>query len=607
MRPLCFVLLMAASLSIPAIAQEQVAVRLNEKGILKILEMGLKYNTATKEQRTFVVPQNIYKFTLPKNQLSGNPIVEVVNEISDLNLKKDLDFYLHTNDIKITGNVDQKSLRAQIFNSTANGFDLRLNLSLPSVTVQASSLSLCEDKMRNRNQCGNGLKATVSNARIVTRGRAVSMTAVLRLRTDGNVARLKVISVDSNLEGRGAPTLDINIGSVVIPRVAIVIDGQETELDTSRLSTEIMQRRDLLGAKLLSFAADFIASDVAEMINVYLVNKTIATSYQVIQSSKPTVKFDEFLSLRNNFAVRDGTYVRPSVIHLLRANAHDPVKTMMGQIADVLKNAQFGISLQKISTPQNKDIELAGLINFILNGRRMNIRNTLGNSSRTLPALDLSSERSSDVNLAISEPVINGALDLVNTTGLYQDLFEQVSSVKGFTIKSVKVHFTAKNTVVAVVNAQIDLKKLHANSIKSWIKNKIAVFLERNNNNSVIYFPIQVEINPRFTVTTNKVAGMSIFVKSPFGSNNSLVNTYKYPTNIPNMTDTVREGVMEELKDSLLEHVNKNYDIDLSKFLNQGGVEFIPRKVAINQSSYLMINLDIGDIKFSAKNPNGGR
>jgi hypothetical protein len=70
------------------LAQEQMAMRFNEQGIMKILRMAVQYNTATKESRTFVIPQNIYKFTIPKSKLLSNPIIPVVNEISDLNMNQ---------------------------------------------------------------------------------------------------------------------------------------------------------------------------------------------------------------------------------------------------------------------------------------------------------------------------------------------------------------------------------------------------------------------------------------------------------------------------------------------------------------------------------------
>lgn len=577
-------------------AQEQMALRLNENGMMKILRMAVQYNTASKGGRSVVIPHNLYKFTLKKETLTSNPIIPVINEISDLNLNRDLDFYLHTSDIKITGDVDEKSLKMSIFNSKETGFDLKLSLNLPHIVVTAPRLSVCEDKKKNTKECGSGLKTTLSNLRIQTKSRPVVLTAVLRLKTDGKVARVSVQSVTSNLEGKSAPNLDINFQSITVPKISIVIDGQETELDTSRLKNEILKRKSFLAGKLMGFAADFITSDLAEMINVYLVNKQIATSYQAYRK-EGMVRFNEFFSNRNDFPLKN-TYVRPA----LDAEVKDPMAVITAQISEVIRNAQVDVSLKKIATPQNKDIELAGLMNFVLNGRPMTIKNTLGNSKRPLPVLDLASHRAHDINLAISEPLINGALDLVNSTGLYQEVFEAMADVKGFSIRSIKIHFVDDKYIVAVVNSQVDLKKLQSSGISAWLKNKLAAYLERNNNNAVIYFPIEVEVVPVFKGLPSGGAGIDLKVMSPF-SYAELPNRFNYPSNVQNMTDIVKDGVMEKLRENLSPYVNKTYNVDLSKFLNQSGVVFLPKSISINQGSYLLMNMDIVDIKFNSKNP----
>lgn len=587
-------------LSWGVVAQDQLALRLNENGMLKIMEMALKYNTSTPESRTVLIPMNMYDFKLPKEHLLSNPIVSVVNEISDLDLRSDLKFHLSTTDIMITGDVDHKSLKTTIFNSQENGFDLRLSISLPKVEVKGSQLSLCEDRHRSQKKCGNGLKATLSDIKITTKNRPVIINAVLRLRTDGHVARLKVLSVDSNLESKKSPTIDVSFKSVVVPRIAIVINGHETELDTSRLKNEIMKRKTFLGAKLLSFAADFITSDLAEMVNVYLVNQQVSTSWRIYEKDSP-VKLTEYIDLPERYGQLVREYVRPMLNGT--AKKKNPIDIMMKQIADVVHHAQVDLSLKDIATPDNKDIELSGILNLILNNRSMNIQNTLGNSQRKLPKLDLKSHRNEDINLAISEPLINGALDLVNSTGLFQDLFDEFARVQGFSISNVKLHFNENESFSVIVNSAVDLKKLHSSNIAEWLKNWLASFLERNNNGAVIYFPIQIDVQPGFKTLADGSIGMSIFVKSPF-ENDGLINSFGYETNVGKMHEIVRKGVMEELKVSLNDFTQKNYEIDLSQFLNQSGVEFKPKLISIDQSAYLLLNLEIGDIKFNSKNPN---
>lgn len=214
-------------MSLSVLAQDQMVVRLNEEGLLKILRSVVEQKTADVKARSFTIPKDLYAFSIPREQLLSNPIIPIINEISNLNLNKDLPFYLNTSDIKLSGSLDSKSLKVTILNSSSKGFDVKISLDLPSVDIQASRLSLCEDVNSSETNCGDGLKVEISNLRIKTITRPASVSIVLRLRTDNNVARFKVISVDSNLDDALSPRLDINKFSINIPKISIVINGQE--------------------------------------------------------------------------------------------------------------------------------------------------------------------------------------------------------------------------------------------------------------------------------------------------------------------------------------------------------------------------------------------
>ena len=626
--------------------QEQLAVRLNENGLMKIMQMALKYNTGAAGNRTVVIPQNIYKFTVKQQDLAANPIVKIVSEISDLDLNKNLDFYFHTSDVKVTGVVDPKSLVTTITNSRPDGFDLKLSINLSKISLSGTSMSLCEDRLKKTANCGIGLKATVGSLKITTLNRPVILTSAMRVSVKKGLASIKVLSVNSNLESKTPPTLDINFASLVIPKISIVINDQETELDTSRLRGQILERKSFLGKKLLSFAGEFIANDLAEMINVYLKNTQIATSIQVYHRDAPTTynDFDYTQDLPQNAidntyvrppilinpikltsyvkpaspAVKqpfeynsgykiaiDNTYVKPSILPKYQMKpAVDAMKVLLDQFTQIVRHAQVDLSLKSISTPLNKDVQLAGVLNFVLNHTVFKVNNTLGNSTRKIPVLDLSAHRGHDINLAISEPVINGALDLVSSTGLFNELLDEVSDVGGLSVRSLKLHFTHSNSIKAIANVAVDLKQIRTSFWKDpqgWVETGLGTWLERNNNNSVIYFPLEFEIIP---VITSDVLGaqLSIKIKSAFNGD-ALLNTYGYPSNVGDMFKIVRKGVLKKLHDQLDRYSDKTFAVDLKKFLNQSGVEFTPKSISFNQAAYILINLDIKDIKFDSKNP----
>lgn len=608
MKAFLFIVLVISSV---AQAQEQFAVRLNEKGLMNILHMAVKYNTSSASSKTIIIPSNVYKFTVKQKDLAANPIVQVVNEISNLNLNKNLDFYLQTSDIKVTGVVDQKSLKAAISNSGPNGFDVKITVSLPSVAVTGANLSLCEDKVKGQKKCGNGLKMSIASLKVNTKTTPVVLSANLRVSIKNNAASVKVLSVSSNIDTPKGPKLNINFASITVPKITIVINGQETELDTSKLKEEILERKAFLANKLIGFVGDFVASDLAEMINVYLKNTKVPTTYEVLRQEDSSISFDELdYEERYKPVAIDNTYVRPPVIMMPRNSTGQipkmdikgPGEIMEEQISEIIRSAVISLSLKSISTPLNKDIQLSGALSMVLNNQTIRVQNRLSNREATLPKVDLSAFRAHDINLAISEPVINGALDLVGKTGLFQELFKTFGRIKGFSLSSVQMHFAKDKTLRAVVNAQIDLNNVASDGFGGWLKNQWAAFRERNNNGAKIYFPIEVTIVPAVVTQKNGEIALSLYVRSPFNGD-TLINNFGYPSNIANMKSEVKKGVIAELKKGLGEHVNKAYILDVTKFMNQAGVVFKPKSISFEQGAYMLLNLDIADIKFNSKNP----
>ncbi len=580
-------------------AQDQLLLRVNEKGILNILKLAIQYNTSSKGSHRVVIPRDIYKFSLKKEKLLSNPFVPVLNEISDLNFTKDLDFYLYTSDVSITGYLDSSSLKSEILNPRDNGFDLKLSLKFPKVEIGADSLSICEKSKKEGLGCGPGLKASLTQLKIITQTKPLLISVILRVRTDGNYARVFVRSVKSNLEDATSPEIDVNFKNLDVPEVAVSVDNQDIPLDTSNLKDEVLKRKKYFARNLLSFAGEFMANDLAEMMNVYLINKKVDTNHEIFHRDYKVPRFNDYTTHGLSEVQIDNTYVRTNFSKNVTVVAPNPFDQIMKELSQIIKTARFGISLSRISTPLKKDIELAGLLNLSLNGESLKFQNTLRNSNTPLPLQDLNHLREHDISMAISEPLLNSILDVANSTDLFQDVLDKISYISGFKIKNTRIHFKGNDNLIAVVNVEIDLKKLSPQNLKSWFKYNIASWMERNNNNAIIYFPVEIPITPIFKMLPDNSSAIDLRIGSPFNSK-SLPNTFKYPSNVSEMTSTVREGVMEELREEIEPFLNKKYQIDVSRFLNRSGVVFVPRSFAIRQEAYFMMSLDILDINFNS-------
>ena len=602
--------------SFQVMAQEQVAVRVSDKGLIKTMEMAVKYGSGGKKGTSYTIPKDLYSFKIKAKDLLSNPIVPLLNEISNLNLKKDLPFYLETSPIIIKGKVDEKSINSKIVKQSKDGFDVQVSVNVPTLTVTAADLSLCETKTKAK-RCGQGLKASIKNLSIFLKGTPVRVNATFRIRTKDDVAKVQLLGISTNLKAKNGPKLGINFGQVIVPPIYISINNQETELDTSKLRDEIVKRKQFLSEELLDFVADFMSSDLAEMVNSYLVKESVRTSVTVLNYERPTPNFRE-LDYEDRFpkAAVDNTYVYVPRYNLPNLNSgtslkpipkSDPIKEVLAEIAKVVHSAQAKMEVASISTPSAKDIEVAGNIEFSLNKQSMKVGTRVGNSNRALPDLDLSGYRKNDVTLAISEPVLNAAFDLASQNKLFQVLMDKYAYTKGFYVKNVKIHFSSRDhqnisKIYVVANAEINLKQISSNGTLSWIKNKIGAWLERNNNKSVLYFPLQLEIIP--TLERDKAGALVLKarVNSPFTSKNILKNDYNYASNVEKATETVRDAVIEQLQDAFKDVVNKDYVVDLSSFLNQSGVEFTPKTLTVWDSGYLILGIDIKDINFNQLN-----
>jgi hypothetical protein len=598
-----FILLIFSSSSF---GSENLLLRVNEQGILKILKLAIKYNTGSDNSKSLVIPSNVYRFTLSKDQLASNSLVQLASQVTLINPERDLPIYLQTSEIKITGTIDKKSLRTEISHITERGFDVNFSISLPSIVVTSDLIGLCETKLKNQNKCGRGLKATASSVRISTVNHPVVIRAKLRVSFIDDRASVRVVNVRSNLESTSGPTLQISVGKIDIPPVSIVINGVETPLDLSHLQREILKQRTFLATKLLDFAADFVTYDLTDMINHYLSPTSLPTS-QVVYSVNNNSQSDEVPFIDIQHPPQDGIAHRAPLLRYVLPPPSEIKNRPFSEILQeefkaIIKTAQLGLRLKKIQVPNGKDLQLSGLFSMMLNGKKMTVSSKLSNRPVTnLPVLDLSAHRHHDLSLAISEPVINSALEAVNQTGLLREIFSSVNDVLGLSFKGVHVHFTQDKNLKVVLQLEVDLSKTEASNMKQWAERKAGVLLESFNNGAKIYFPLEIPIAPEVIQGKDGVK-LKLNVGSPFVQG-KLANTFYYPSNVSAMTSIVRESFFKKLKEGYSSTIFKNKKyldaVDISKFFNHSKVVFTPKSLSLEKGAYFLINLDVEKILFT--------
>jgi len=601
------------------LAQDQLMIRVNQSGILSVMESALDYNQRGQGGAGFKVPAGIYDFKIKREDLQANPIVRILQEVSNVNLNRDLPFYLYNSAVNVDGGIDKTSLRTAVSNYTTRGFDLKITFAINKLSLKASELSLCENKRGTR--CGNGLKATFRNNSINLRnGSRINAEALFKVDMTSKQAKMRLVKVTSNLNTRNGPRIDINVGSVVVPPISIIINGQEAQLDTSNLRAELMARKEFLANKLLEFSAEFIAEDLTEMVNKALKNQCLPTQLRIIEIANQDVPAARggFVQQPYVIAADNTRVVRPRIDYAIQSpmvfpGDHRPAPTFMEllqrDLATIIKSATFDINLKSIRSPLDQDLELRANGSFVLNNRRWRVLDTVGNSTRKLPVLNFDPivNRQDHFAVVLGEPVVNASLDLLQSMGVFQKVLEAQGKIGGVSVNSIKLHFksgttAAQDRLFAIGNLKVKLREIDADGIMGWVKRAIAVWLERNNNNAILNFPVQFEVIPRFATQRDGTVKLFLRVNSPFVNPTTLKNDYKYPNNVVSATEIVRKSIIEILKENMGEYVNREFEFPLDDYLNLNGVTLRPKRMSMLQSGYFMVAADIKKIDFDKLN-----
>lgn len=592
-------LALACVLSVSAYAQDQLLVRLGHEGIKTILKAALTYNQADQKVPGFKVPAGLYSFKVKQADIAANPLVQMLRDLTDVDIRRDYPFYVYNSPISVTGMVDLDHIKTTTSNYNSRGFDLRIALNVTSLKAVIPDISLCEKKKGNN--CGPGLRASFKNSSIaLARGSVVELTADFHVDVRNELAKLTLVRATSNLESAHGPKLIINVGSLVIPPVSIVVNGQEAQLDTSAVREKLLQFKVQLANKLLSFASDFIAQDMAEMVNKILKTQTAPTRLSVIDIDP--------LHASN----------QPLVTKVCQDN-NDFMVGLQRDIAQLIKSAQLDLSLKNLRTINDQEVELRLDTLFKLNGVQSYVGTSAGWGpyGRSTPPLNVDAfmPKGGHLGFAISEATVNAALALINSTGLFNRIIDNNVPSGGLSLSSAKVHFASgtngqADRIYAIANLSLDLVATRTTDLGSWFSKWTAISLENipfAGTGGKLFFPLQFTITPQlFRSTTDKKMYVFLNVNAPF-SESTLRNDYAYPSNLNKATGIVRDNLVKILKKSIGPLIAKPFVLPLDAFLNLTGVSWEPTSFKVVDSAYAFFSADIKNIDLRAGADDFGR
>jgi hypothetical protein len=604
-------------LATSAIAQDHLGVRITTEGILAIMKVAIDRNLARLNSGTIPIPDKLYEGKIKKQDLMSNPVVQVLNEISDIDLTRDLPYYFQTVGVKALGNLDRKTLKITVKPVDKKKFLLTVSGNINKVELTAKRINLCEDKIGKK--CGNGLQANFINPSIKLdqSGPSISLEAQFEIDISGLHFKMSLKSLKHNLASETKrPKLIINLEDLVIPSIVVVINGERAELDTSHLKEKLLSedKKRFLSEKILDYVAEYASKDLVTLVNDYFKRVSVQNSWRVLEYRRP---IDEsVLYAKPYIAQRDATYVAPSPLtrELTRASeeelklARDMFESMMLDLLDMIRSAQVDLGVTSVIASDSKMLDVGLQTSMNINGRSYIPLSTVGNSSLKLAPIGFTAS-TDHVQVAISEPLLNSILDAGNRVGIVRYITDFFADNPAFKVTDAKVHFAANGRIHLVAMSEVDLDKAPAEDVGEWFEYKLGSLIEHFSKCSmmmpngvyvlkpgckkpIIKFPVQLEIAMAI-VEENMEPVLKMVVLTPFASDISLKNDYGYPSNYERLVDRVQKGVTAALKDGFKDLINQSHTIPVGDMIDAKGVKFKLKNVSVVNRSHLLIGADI--------------
>ncbi len=657
------ILTTALLISSTALWAKHTSVNLTLKGLNKVISEVV---SSTKDQRggDFRFEGKPIFDRITAESFNQNKLIKSIDNFVPLNQKEDFVFMVDWSPIKFDGDIKKGSLKV-FTEGTKSNFDISLKLSLENFKLSGNYIEICELKKWKCNR-GKQLFGRIKNYSVRLSGNQnLDIAAILNVQIKNGKVQLKFKKMYSSLiapksssaramynklgiKTRGT-NLDINFSDFILPPLSISIDGEELATDITKLKDTILGHKQYLGKQLALFAGDFLGKDLVKMVNKDFLSQmdNVASKYSILDYDSELRDIKAQLSS----LVRSG---KQSDGQLVFGDEDSVMGKIKSVVKAVISSAKFDMSLTGVSSKNGDNFNVDFDSTLSLNSKKWNLSTKLRNGKGTLKQLDLSGikNKNYDFAVAISEPLVNGALGAINDTKIIQSIVKDVVGMKGVYVKKAHIHFepeknytlsspssnprrgykeytetakdnvrvkmrdfrpignkvsytkpklklrrgerisfTSKSKVVVVAEVKVNLRELETKTWGESITNQIGALLEGGD----IWFPLEISFTP---ILTEK--GEQTFIQ--FSSSTpirgkQLVNTYGYP--YKNMKGIVESGLLDTLKKDLLPQLSSLPTIDLTPYLNVSGLELDPKEIHVSKSGHLVITSNFKKIDIS--------
>ena len=609
---------------------EHISFSLKNDGIKKVLSAVLEDYKKENRKPEFTLEAGAFSGKVAKSSIESNPIIQQLTSYIHIPIEKDLSFYVNWSPIKIEGEVDKDQVKFESFGRERK-FETTMLAVFTDLKISGEMIEFCE--FASRDSEGNvvcnekkGMYGRFENFELALKpGEVLKFLIQSHGSLDYNQVSLEFDRTLSNLKPLQSksdhllmtkfgispeiPKFHLDFQKFYMPPTTLIIDGNRIELGLDEIKDALLSEREFLAQMLTSFAGDFVAEDFIEIVNEFFVCKLkdIKTKYELVNFVSHRHSYTEFIEIFREDPRRAVTY-------MMHGKSKDEM-THWDRFISIFKQTIYrlktDIEFKSLKTQRARDIIGYFATTFNVNRKKYEINHELRNGQGELSEFNLDEVgEDHDFAFSLSEPFFNTISKAAQESGLLNVAFSRATGLKGVYLNGLNFHFESYDNscelsrVKVVANMRIRLSKLEGEGFGDNFKYKIAEYLESEYGTKYYILPYRKEkdlffpIELSFSIALMKHADKTLLYLSPDNSfaSGELLNSYDYP--ISDMTNTVKNGVYDGVKEALMEVLAEPYELDVTDYIKQiPGFDLDMNGLYISKTGHIVLTFDINKIK----------
>ncbi|MBI2604835.1 MAG: hypothetical protein HYW49_02020 [Deltaproteobacteria bacterium] len=585
--------------------REHLGARLTPKGIRSLLNIVVSPYFKSGNQLEVVIPAQTISRKMELDTKEFGVLTDISKSLFGVDLTSGLPMHVRIAPTTISAAIGEQDFDVKIIEAGSSRIRLALEIEARGVAAQAKRITVCENADCKQSK---GVRVDFDGVTIAQKsiGAPIRMSAAIDYVIRSGRGRFKITGVSSNLGEPGGPLIEIGLGALKLPPVSIRVNAHEVSLDANALKQEILKHKQAIAKEVLHDATAFIAEDLAELLNKNVFSDlSNPTSVSGSFERSPPVSLPS-PSLEWPADRLDPAHFQPAIPpQLLGETSESEKESALMRILRLARErvfrAFFRIAPAAVSIGSDGVLAVSADGELSVGTKSLAVGTRLGhgNFAGTMETLRFESAPNKDYYhfaVAVSEPLVNGVLDLARSQGIIRNVLEGMPEYAGLICgkDGIRVHFRkvdGRPRVYVVLNLVLDVasKSFWGGVWEKWF-----------GAGGTFVFPLELQFEPRIRehemsvmMAANPALRQDVLelvaVNSPIRGM-TLANTFGYPmTDFTQATETVRREFFSELSESIAPIVNGMVAVPIADLFRGSGLMATPSKFDVEPSGHLVV------------------